>query len=102
MSAPMTKGQMAFELPRLSYIDTRWEEPAVQAIPQPVREHRFAAWMASRIASFHTWRENARARVELNNMSDRELFDVGLTRGDFGRIFDQRFNQDLMTRRRSA
>jgi uncharacterized protein YjiS (DUF1127 family) len=94
----MTKSQMAFELPRLSYIDTRWEEPAVQAVPQPVREHRFAAWMATRIAAFRTWRENARARTELNNMSDRELFDVGVTRGDFDRIFDHRFNRDLLTR----
>jgi uncharacterized protein YjiS (DUF1127 family) len=98
MSAPMTKGQMAFELPKLSYIDTSWEEPVVQAVPQPVREHRFAAWMATGIAAFRTWRENARARAELSNMSDRELFDVGLTRGDFDRIFDRRFNRDLMTR----
>jgi|HubBroStandDraft_1064217.scaffolds.fasta_scaffold440103_1 uncharacterized protein YjiS (DUF1127 family) len=101
MSAPMTKGQMAFELPKLSYIDTRWEEPVVQAVPLPVREHRFAAWMASRIAAFRAWRENDRARAELNSMSDHELLDLGLNRGDFDRIFDQRFNQDLMARSRA-
>jgi len=101
MSAPMTKGQMAFELPRLSYIDTSWEEPVVQTVPQPVREHRFAAWMASRIAAFRMWRENGRARTELSRMSDRELFDVGLNRGDFPRIFDRRLNQDLLRRGRS-
>ena len=101
MSAPMTKGQMAFELPRLSYIDTRWEEPEVQ----PARERGFGAWVAARVAACP---ELARARTvharvtELNAMTfDRELFDVGLNRGDLNRIFDDRFNQDLLERSRT-
>jgi len=98
MSAPLTKSQMAFDLPKLSYIDTRWEEPAVQLVAQPEPQHRFASWIAARIAGFRTWRENARAYSELNNMSDRELYDVGLNRGDLERIFDDRFNQDLRSR----
>ena len=101
MSAPMTKGQMAFELPSLSYIDTRWEEPATQSDAQPAREHGFAAWVAARVEAFRAWRDSARALAELNNMSDRELFDVGLNRGDFDRVFDNRFNQDLKLRGRS-
>jgi len=96
MSAPMTKSQMAFELPRLSYIDTRWEEPVVQPAVEPVREHGFASWIAARVAAYRTWRENVRARAELNNMTDRELFDVGLNRGDLQRVFDDRFNRDLL------
>jgi uncharacterized protein YjiS (DUF1127 family) len=98
MSAPMTKSQMAFELPRLSYIDTRWEEPVVQPAVEPVREHGFASWIAARVAAYRTWRENVRARAELNNMTDRELFDVGLNRGDLRRVFDDRFNRDLLKR----
>ena len=47
MSAPLTKSQMAFDLPKLSYIDTSWEEPAVQPQVQPVREHGFASWLAA-------------------------------------------------------
>jgi uncharacterized protein YjiS (DUF1127 family) len=98
MSAPMTKSQLAFELPSLSYIDTRWEEPAVQPAILPVRKHGVASWIAARVAAFRTHRENARALAELSRMSDRELFDVGLTRGDLLRMFDDRLNQDLLER----
>ena len=101
MSAPMTKSQMAFELPRLSYIDTRWEEPEVQTDGEPVREHGFASWIAARVASWRTWRQNAAARAELNNMTDHELVDVGLNRGDLDRMFDDRFNADLLRRSRT-
>jgi uncharacterized protein YjiS (DUF1127 family) len=100
MSAPMTKSQMAFELPRLSYVDARWEEPAVQPVAEPVRKHGFATWIASRVVSYQMWREKARGLAELRGMSDRELFDIGLNRGDFDRIFDDRFNQDLLLRNR--
>jgi uncharacterized protein YjiS (DUF1127 family) len=100
MSAPLTKSQMAFDLPKLSYIDTRWEEPAVQPVARPVREHGFASWVAGVVRAFRSWRETSRALTELRGMSDRELFDVGLNRGDFDRIFDNRFNKDLMTRGR--
>jgi uncharacterized protein YjiS (DUF1127 family) len=100
MSAPMTKSQLAFELPPLSYIDTRWEEPDVQPAVVPMRKHGFASWIAARAAAFRTWRENARALAELSGMSDRELFDVGLTRGDLHRVFDDRLNQDLLERSR--
>ena len=101
MSAPMTKSQMAFELPHLSYIDTRWEEPEVQPAVEPARQHGFASWIAARVAAYRTWRQNAAARAELNNMTDRELFDVGLNRGDLERMFDDRFNRDLLERSRT-
>jgi len=101
MSAPLTKSQMAFDLPKLSYIDTTWEEPAVPPRSEPVREHGFASWVARRVAAFRIWRANSRAVGELRHMSDRELFDVGLNRGDFDRIFDNRFNEDLRARSRS-
>jgi uncharacterized protein YjiS (DUF1127 family) len=100
MSAPMTKSQLAFELPPLSYIDTRWEEPAVRPATVPVRKHGFASWIAAHVVAYRTWREKARALAELSGMSDRELFDVGLTRGDVCRVFDDRLNQDLMDRSR--
>jgi len=101
MSAPLTKSQMAFDLPKLSYIDTRWEEPAVQPETKPVREHGFASWLAARVQAYRAWRQEARALTELSGMSDRELFDVGLNRGDFDRIFDNRYNQDLRSRGRA-
>jgi uncharacterized protein YjiS (DUF1127 family) len=100
MSAPMTKSQMAFELPQLSYIDTLGEEPEFASLSEPAHGLGFAGWIAARVAAFHTWRENAHAVGELRMMSDRELFDVGLNRGDFDRIFDNRYNQDLQLRGR--
>ena len=85
MSAPLTRGQIAFELPQLSYIDTRWEEPVLPAEAQPTREHGAGGWFERRIEAFRTWRENARALAELRRMSNVELRDVGLNRGDFDR-----------------
>jgi uncharacterized protein YjiS (DUF1127 family) len=102
MSAPLTKSQMAFELPRLSYIDTRWEEPAVQPTAEPVQKHGFALLIADLVEAYRTSRQNARARSELSRMSDRELFDVGLNRGDFDRMFDNRLNRDLRLRNRAG
>ena len=101
MSAPISKSQMAFELPKLSYIDTRWEEPAVASPGAvPAADGSFTAWIAGKIAAVRAWNAERRALAELQTMSDRELFDVGLNRGDFGRIFDDRFNQDLRSRGR--
>src|SRR5262249_8511550 len=99
MSAPMTKSQMAFELPELSYIDTRWEEPAVRPATHPKRDN-IATWFAGTVSAFQAWRERSKARAELERMTDRELFDVGLNRGDLDRILDPRFNQDLLLRGR--
>ena len=98
MSAPITTSQMAFELPQLSYIDTRWEEQPVEVRAPAAPEHGIAGWMATRVAAFRAWRAESRAMAELRRMSDRELFDVGLNRGDFDRIFNDRFNADLRSR----
>ena len=97
MSAPITKSHMAFELPSLSYIDTRWEEPAV-APAEPAHEKGLATWIAARVAGFRAWRNAQGGLAELNAMGERELMDIGLNRGDFDRIFDDRYNQDLRTR----
>ena len=98
MSAPITKSQMAFELPSLSYIDTRWEEPAAAPSVAPVRDNGFAAWIAARVAGFRAWRAALDGFAELTSLSDRELSDIGLNRGDFARIFDERYNADMRAR----
>lgn len=91
MSAPITKSQMAFELPKLSYIDTSLEEPAIRPVARPVQTRGLTYW----IARFRSWREASRSMAELRSLTDRELLDVGLNRGDFDRMFDNRHNQDL-------
>lgn len=97
MSAPITKGQMAFELPKLSYIDTSLEEPAVRTVARPARRSGIFGWLQG----FNAWRAENRALAELNALSDRELSDVGLNRGDFSRLFDSRYNADLRARGRA-
>ena len=98
MSAPITKSQMAFELPKLSYIDTSLEEPAILAPARPVDGPGLAHWIATGLASWRAWRQTSRARAELLGLTDRELLDVGLNRGDFDRVFDNRLNRDLNAR----
>ena len=95
MSAPLTKGQIEFELPKLSYIDTRWEEPALPTATPATEKHGV---LSSWIAGFRAWRQQMAAMAELAHMSDRELLDVGLNRGDLDRIFDDRYNMDLRRR----
>jgi len=98
MSAPIAKSQMAFELPKLSYIDTSWEEPAVNPAADTVRAGGIVAWIAARASDVRTWRAKSQSRAELAQLTDRELADVGLNRGDLDRMFDDRFNWDLRER----
>ena len=35
------------------------------------------------------WVKRARIRAELDSLSDRDLADIGLTRGDFGRVLGE-------------
>jgi uncharacterized protein YjiS (DUF1127 family) len=37
--------------------------------------------------------ERQRVLAELNTLTDRELADIGLTRGEMGRVFDPAFPQ---------
>ena len=89
---------MAFELPKLSYIDTRWEEPAVQPAGETVEERGLAAWIASYVAGFRAWRADARSLAELRGLTERELSDMGLNAGDVERLYDARYNQEVLSR----
>ena len=94
MSAPIAKSQLTFELPDLSYVDIHQEEPAPRVLHDEVRPHGIHAW----IEAFRGWREKRVAMAELAMMSDRELADIGLNRGDLDRVFNDNFNQDLRYR----
>jgi uncharacterized protein YjiS (DUF1127 family) len=101
MSAHTADSQFTFRLPSLSYIDAKWEEPAlrqVPAAPNPVRNTGLAAWLSQQVAAFTAWRSNREAALELSRMSDFELADIGLSRSDLVRVFDPAFNQDLFQR----
>jgi uncharacterized protein YjiS (DUF1127 family) len=98
MSAHTANSQYAFELPSMSYIDAKWEEPNLRtpaAQPTVVRKGGLAAWLSRRVAAFAAWRRDSEASSELASMSDHELSDIGLSRADVSRVFKPDFNEDL-------
>jgi uncharacterized protein YjiS (DUF1127 family) len=101
MSVHTADSKFAFELPSMSYIDAKWEEPNLRApatAPRDVRKGGLATWLSRKIAAFVAWRRDSEAAGELAAMSDRELLDIGLSRADMGRVFDPAFNKDLRQR----
>jgi uncharacterized protein YjiS (DUF1127 family) len=98
MSTSISDNQFSFVLPRQSYIDTSLEEQTTRVVARPARPRGFTEWLAMRIAAFRAWNAERTALSELSLMSDRELMDVGLTRSDFVRMFDDTANQDLKVR----
>lgn len=94
MSAPIAKSQFAFELPNLTYVDAHLEEPNLRAPAQPEKPHGIHAWTAA----FRAWRERQAAEAELELMTDRELLDIGLTRSDVHRVFEDDRNQEFQDR----
>jgi uncharacterized protein YjiS (DUF1127 family) len=101
MSAHIGNSQFPFELPSLSYIDAKWEEPALRGFdtaPQAVRSTGLAAWLSRQVAGLVSWRRNSEAAAELQAMSDYELADIGLSRSDLSRVFKPGFSQDLYQR----
>ena len=97
MSASTTNSQFEFRLPSLSYIDAKWEEPALRTptSPRAVRKTGLAAWLSRQVASYVAWRNEQAAAAELSAMSDYELADIGLSRSDLSRVFKPGFDQDL-------
>ena len=101
MSAHTANSKFSFELPTMSYIDAKWEEPSLR-IPATgavdARKSGLAAWLSRQVAAFSAWRRESAAAAELSAMSVRELLDIGLSRTDIGRVFRPRFSEDLRQR----
>jgi uncharacterized protein YjiS (DUF1127 family) len=101
MSAQTANSQFSFHLPSLSYIDAKWEEPSLResvTSPATVRKSGFVTWLSGQISNFVAWRRDGQAIAELATMSDHELMDIGLNRGDLSRIFQPAFSEDLRQR----
>jgi uncharacterized protein YjiS (DUF1127 family) len=94
MSAPLTREQFVFELPSLTYVDTHLEDPVLPPQSASTRRRGVAAWLVA----FRAWRERRAALAELEMMNDRELADIGLTRSDLPRVFNDNLNADLCDR----
>jgi uncharacterized protein YjiS (DUF1127 family) len=101
MSAHTANSRLSFELPSLSYIDAKWEEPNLReptVTPRSARKGSLANWLSRQAAAFAAWRLDREAAAELSAMSDRELMDIGLSRADVGRAFTPAYNADLRQR----
>jgi uncharacterized protein YjiS (DUF1127 family) len=95
MTAPIAKSQVSFELPKQSYVDARWEEPTLREQAATQAKRGIGAWIADRLAALARWRRDHEQAAELYAMTDRELMDMGLSRGDIPRVLSGQFNKDL-------
>lgn len=95
MTAHIAKSDLAFELPKQTYINVRLEEPNLSApvVDQP--KPGLFGWIAQQLATFSEWSQARSEAEELRGMTERELADIGLNRGDLNRVFSQEHNRDL-------
>lgn len=53
----------------------------ITAITQPVAANPALGFFEATVARFQAWRMYRKTVAELNSLSDRELDDIGITRG---------------------
>ncbi len=95
MTASIAKSDLAFELPRQTYINVRQEEPNLFAPAAKQSNPGLFARIAQRVTGFAAWSRDRTDAAELRGMTDRELADIGLNRGDLDRVFSHEYNRDL-------
>lgn len=95
MTAPIAKSNLAFELPRQTYINVRLEEPNLYAAPVEAPRPGFWARLADAVTVFVARHREAAQAAELRAMTDRELADIGISRGDIDRVFSREYSRDL-------
>jgi len=97
MSAPLAKTDFVFKLATSqSYIDDAYD-PTPLAAAQPAPRgllRQIGDGLAYLGQSVKTWAARQATMSELGAMSDRELADIGLSRGDLPRVFDAEFVAD--------
>ncbi len=98
MSAPISKTQFSLDVPNLSYVNAKWEEPNLAAAQTVEKPHGFTSWLGGLVTAFRVWRQRDIALGELSMMTDRELMDIGLTRGDLGHVFSANFRREMGNR----
>ena len=95
MTAPIAKSNLAFELPRQTYINVRLEEPNLFAPSADQDKPGLLGWIAARVTGYVEWNRQRTQAAELKGMTDRELADIGLNRGDIDRVFSASFDKDM-------
>lgn len=94
MSAPLAKSDFVFKLSTSrSYIGPDYD-PAPLPVAQPAPRSLGRALgdgLAFVVDKARTWVSRQATLAEMGSMSDRELADIGLSRGDLPRVFDAEF-----------
>ncbi len=97
MSAPLAKSDFVFKLSTSrSYIGSDYDPaplPAAQPAPRSIGRAT-ADVLAFVVAKARIWLDRQITMGEMGSMSDRELADIGLNRGDLPRVFDAEFVAD--------
>ena len=99
MSAPLAKSDFVFKLSTSrSYIGADYDPaPAQVQTAQPASRslgRALADGLAFLMAGVRNWAGRQVTMAEMGSMSDRELADIGLNRGDLPRVFDADFVAD--------
>jgi uncharacterized protein YjiS (DUF1127 family) len=92
MTAPIAKNQLSYTLGNMSYIGSSYDDASVAPAAQP--RQGFGRWLVQWFAGFKEWQRKQTVLREMETMTDRELADIGLARGDLPRVFDPAFASD--------
>jgi uncharacterized protein YjiS (DUF1127 family) len=91
MNAPLTREQLA----RLSSDTLAYHGQYVEGLGDPIGtpapDGAFARWARGLVARLSAYRERRATLNELAQLSDRDLADIGLSRGNLPRVFDPEF-----------
>ena len=91
MNAPLSKEQLA----RLAGGSVAYHGQYVEGLTAPVsalsREGALTRWLRSLGTRVEAYRQRRTVLNELGQLSDRELADIGLSRGQLYRVFDPEF-----------
>jgi uncharacterized protein YjiS (DUF1127 family) len=96
MSAHIANQNFHFQLPSLSYIDARWEEPNLRTAADDIAPK--PGPVARLVARLRAWQRDRQAMADFASMTDYELADIGLSRSDMHRVFNPALNADLRFR----
>lgn len=99
MTAPVNKSAFAFKLPEMLSYHSTWDDADYIPVVPPERHgllHRAMTGIGHWVAK---QQERLRVMRELEDLSDRDLADMGLTRHDIPRVFEPGFVSGFGDRR---
>ena len=98
MTAPINKNEFAFKLPEMLSYHSTWDD----ADYEPAQAARKRGWLSRLIAlptrMVTAFAQRQRVMSELSRMSNRDLADLGLSRHDIPRVFDESFAVEYASR----